>query len=222
MKVQLISITQVDSQRQQLGHTSPEQLIIYCARVSNPAGQSNTETAPKLLRYLIKHKHWSPFDMVDMTVEIETSRAISAQIIRHWSFDFQEFSQRYAELPGFEFYTARRADSKNRQNSTDDLPEETQKWWIETQTEVQMFTKACYEAALARDIAKESARFLLPISAKTRLYMKGSVRSWMFYLQTRLAPSTQKEHREIAQEIELLFKENFPITWEAMFGDYNV
>lgn len=216
MNVRLISLTQPliqteDQQAPEGWRMTPEELIVYTARVSNPANQMNMETAPKLIAYLVKHKHWSPFEMASMTIEIETSRAIAAQILRHRSFAFQEFSQRYAEASlGFETYEARRQDTKNRQNSIDDLPEETKAWFLEAQRGQQAESEDLYQAALNKGIAKEQARFLLPLSTSTRLYMTGSIRSWIHYLQVRLEKGTQKEHREIAVGIYELFSQNFP------------
>lgn len=209
MKVSLVSVTKPEFP--ELADGTPEDLITYCARVSNPANQLNTETSPRLLRYLIQHKHWSPFEMVDMTVEIETSRAIASQLLRHRSFSFQEFSQRYSTIgAGYECVQARRQDAKNRQNSFDDLPDDIKEWFRDTQ---EWFWDRAYEAygeALDKGVAKECARFLLPLSTTTRLYMKGSVRSWIHYLQVRLDPSTQKEHRDVAEAIAKIFEEQFP------------
>jgi thymidylate synthase (FAD) len=196
---------------------SSEDLMVYTARVSSPQNQANLNTGARLLRYCMKNGHWSVFEQADMTVEIETSRAISAQILRHRSFSFQEFSQRYAEVTGFEIYPARRQDQKNRQNSTDDLPEFTKEWFIAAQESIQRHARQLYEDALKAGVAKECARFLLPMSATTRLYMKGSVRSWIHYFKVRGDPSTQQEHREIAQAIqEQLFNPAFPTTAAAL------
>lgn len=202
MKVKLISVTP-DSER----------IIMYCARVSNPANQDSN--SPGLLSYCIKHGHWSIFEMADMCVEIETSRAISAQILRHKSFFFQEFSQRYAEAQGFETYPARRQDNKNRQNSIDDMSLEDQEWFSIAQHETQVLAERKYNEALRRGIAKEQARFLLPMSTTTKIYMKGSLRSWIHYLDLRCDVATQLEHREIANEIKKLFCEQFPILAKA-------
>lgn len=190
-----------------------EKIILYCARVSNPKNQDSDNT--KLLDYCIKHQHWSVFEMADMTVEIETSRAISAQILRHKSFSFQEFSQRYAEATEFETYEARRQDDKNRQNSIDDLPINIQEWF---KWKSEMLHQEClmaYEWALQAGIAKECARFLLPMSTKTKLYMKGSVRSWIHYLDLRTGNGTQKEHKDIALAIREIFCIQFPVIAQA-------
>lgn len=213
MNVRLISVTspQIDIDGQE---TTPEGLIAYCARVSSPH-QENPDYAG-LLRYCIKNKHWSVFEMVDMTVEITTSRAIAQQILRHRSFQFQEFSQRYAKVQQAEKYEARRQDQKNRQNSIDDLSKETQLWFKSAQSEIELRAFQLYEEALEKGIAKECARFLLPLATQTRLYMKGSVRSWIHYLEVRCDPSTQKEHREIADAIKALFVQEFPIVSEAL------
>lgn len=190
---------------------SAEQLIEYTARVSNPAGQEKYNTSFKLLKYLIENNHISPLEMVDFTVEIETSRAIAAQILRHWSFSFQEFSQRYAQASEYVEYPARRQDDKNRQNSIDDMSEEDKLWFAEAQMKVWTDSKALYDEAINKGIAKEQARFLLPLNTKTRLYMKGSIRDWYFYLRLRSANGTQKEHMDIAKAIiEEVFKPNFP------------
>ena len=150
-----------------------------------------------------------------MTCEIETSRAISAQILRHRSFTFQEFSQRYSEVTGFETYEARRQDTKNRQNSIDDMSENDSQWFLYAQSKVQKFCEEQYKMALAKGIAKEQSRFLLPMSTSTRLYMSGSVRSWLHYLESRTHPSTQLEHRLIAEEIKKIFIKELPIIAEA-------
>ncbi len=157
--------------------------MAYCARVSSPHQESTDYE--KLLAYCIAHKHWSIFEMADMTVEIVTSRAISPQILRHKSFQFQEFSQRYAQAQAIEHYTPRRQDMKNRQNSLDDLPPETVAWFDEAQERVAMESMALYEEALEKGIAKECARALLPLATQTKLYMKGSIRSWIHYLEVR-------------------------------------
>lgn len=201
--------------------TTPEaeQNIMYCARVSNPKNQGSENT--KLLNYCINHGHWSIFEMANMCVEIETSRAISAQILRHRSFSFQEFSQRYKEITAFddsfEIYPARSQDLKNRQNSIDNMSEDDRLWFEAAQLDLQDSAIKAYEEALNRGIAKEQARFLLPINAKTRLYMNGTVRSWLHYLKLRCGNGTQKEHMDIAKEIrDNIFIKEFPIISEAM------
>jgi thymidylate synthase (FAD) len=154
--------------------------------------------------------------MADMTVEIETSRAIAQQILRHGSFKFQEFSQRYSVITGFETYNARSQDLKNRQNSVDNMSEETKGWFLEAQQKLQEKAQMYYESALSLGIAKEQARFLLPLSTTTKMYMKGSIRSWITYLQVRLDVSTQKEHRDIAEKIKEIFIQQLPTVAEAM------
>jgi thymidylate synthase (FAD) len=190
-----------------------EKLIAYCARVSSPK-QENPDYE-KLLTYCLKNNHVSIFEMATMCVEITTSRAISAQILRHKSFSFQEFSQRYAEVPDFQFYDARRQDTKNRQNSIDDLPQETNDWFIEAQTKVVELSHTLYHEALTKGIAKESARFLLPLSTETKLYMHGNLRSWLMYCSVRMDKSTQLEHREIAVRCWEIFKQEFPVIAKA-------
>ena len=198
MKTRLISIT-----------PKAEQIIAYCARVSSPY-QDNPKIE-SLLAYCVKHGHWSIFEMADMTVEIVTSRAIATQLLRHKSFFFQEFSQRYAKVQSFELYEARRQDINNRQNSIDDLPSSTKKWFISAQEKVHALAETMYKLALEEGVAKEQARFLLPMSSTTRLYMKGNVRSWIHYLQLRRAVDTQKEHRDIADNIWEIFKKELPV-----------
>ena len=204
--VKLISVTQGAGDL--LGKTAQE-LIAFTARVSNPSNQMNSETAPKLLKYLLKNKHWSPLEMAHMTVEITTSRAIAQQILRHRSFSFQEFSQRYAEATNFVAYEARRKDSKNRQNSIDDMSIDDMEYFEAAQIKIQEFSMLHYAEALRRGIAKEQARFLLPLSTQTKLYMCGSVRSWVHYLELRTGNGTQKEHRDIAFGIQQIFIEQF-------------
>lgn len=188
-----------------------EKTMLYVARVSNPANQNSENT--KLLDYCIKHSHWSVFEMADLTVEIETSRAIAAQILRHRSFTFQEFSQRYAEVAddAFEMYPARSQDFKNRQNSIDNMTPEDQQWFQEAQNTVIQNSKTLYKEAIKRGVAKEQARFLLPLSTRTKLYMKGNVRSWIHYLDLRCSNGTQLEHKQIADAIKILFTKEFPV-----------
>jgi thymidylate synthase (FAD) len=201
------------------GTPDAEQMILYMARVSNPKNQKSGKVS--LLRYLIEHQHWSPFEMASMCVEINTSRAISAQILRHRSFSFQEFSQRYAEVPQEEIHIPRprSQDPKNRQNSIDNLPSDVIDWWMDTVRDHWATTRDLYAEALAKGIAKEVARFLLPLSTTTKLYMTGTLRSWIHYLAVRTSPDTQLEHREIAQEISTIFAEEFPIIYDAIKGE---
>jgi len=179
-----------------------EAFIAYTARVSNPSNQHNTLTAPKLLKYLIKNKHWSPFEMVSVTMDIQTTRDIAHQIIRHRSFSFQEFSQRYADPTkdmGFVRREARLQDAKNRQNSIDVDDNELQDWWKTWQDVIVKNASDAYELAISSGIAKEQARAVLPEGlTKTRLYMSGTLRSWIHYIDVRATEGTQKEHRDIA------------------------
>jgi thymidylate synthase (FAD) len=192
-----------------------EKIIGYCARVSNPKNQNNKNVAG-LLKYCIKHGHWSIFEMANMVIEINTTRDISAQIIRHRSFSFQEFSQRYAEATDVEFSEPRRQDNKNRQNSFDDLPEDIKLWWQENQATSYGYAQKIYKEALQKGIAKECARKILPMNTKTKVYMNGTIRSWMHYFNLRCAPETQLEHREIACSIRDIFKEQLPIIGELI------
>jgi thymidylate synthase (FAD) len=195
MNVKLISYTQGAD-----GKNLLEQ-VAFAARVSNPANQNNSETSEKLVRYLIKNQHWSPLEMVSICLEIDTTRDIARQILRHRSFSFQEFSQRYADASqlGFELKEARLQDTKNRQNSivTDNLALQT--WWEERQKRVLEESKNAYEWALTNGIAKEQARAVLPEGMTgSRLYMNGTLRSWVHYIQLRSANGTQKEHQDVA------------------------
>jgi len=213
MKVRLIAVTNplVEIQHEKL---SPEGLIAYCARVSSPH-QENLDYE-KLLAYCIKNRHWSIFEMVDMTVEIVTSRAISPQILRHRSFVFQEFSQRYAKVNNFETCSPRRQDSNNRQHSINDLDASTTRWFTDAQEEIRALSVEKYNEALEKGIARECARMLLPLNTQTKLYMKGSVRSWIHYIEVRTDAGTQKEHRDIAQEVRDIFITQFPVTASAL------
>ena len=199
------------------GVESAEQLIAYAARVSAPQNQMSHASAPKLLKYCLNHGHYSVFETVGMTVEIKTTRAIAAQVLRHRSFTFQEFSQRYAKvdvtIPPVE---ARLQDTKNRQNSivTDDI--ELHQWFSDEQQKLYEKSVELYEKALEKGVAKESARFVLPLSTPTTLYMTGNVRSWIFYINLRAGNGTQKEHADIANSIKQIFKENFPNISECL------
>lgn len=185
------------------GLETPQHLVAYCARVSNPKNQNNHDTADRLIRYLIRNKHWSPLEMVDVTFEIEIPRDIGRQILRHRSFTFQEFSQRYAEMIGFGSpRECRLQDEANRQNSLPCLDEELNAWWAQEQQGVMNHCGSVYWEAIRRGIAKETARVILPEGlTMSRMYMKGSLRSWIHYLEVRKDPSTQKEHRDIALAI---------------------
>ena len=188
-----------------------EELVARMARVSNPANQNNPASAPKLLKYLIDNKHWSPFEMVNMCVEIKTTRDIARQILRHRSFSFQEFSQRYAVAQGFELSEARLQDQKNRQNSLETEDRQLAYWWEGAQRRVLQEAQFMYESALAKGIAKEQARKLLPEGmTQSNMYMNGTLRSWMHYVDIRCDKATQKEHREVAEQIRGIMYEQFP------------
>lgn len=196
-----------------------EKLIAYCARVSNPNNQNNDNYA-KLLKYCIDHQHWSVFEHGFMTIEINTTRGIAAQILRHRSFTFQEFSQRYADTTllsdEIELFELRRQDNKNRQNSIDDISPELKVKWNTRLREHFSKSKAIYDAMLKDGVAKECARFLLPLATPTRLYMSGSIRSFIHWILLRSGNGTQKEHMLIANSAKDIFKEQFPITAEAL------
>lgn len=196
-------------------HHTPggDDLVAYMARVSNPNNQNNTKTSEKLIKYLIKHQHWSPFEMVSMCVEINTTRSVAAQILRHRSFSFQEFSQRYSEVdllgsplqPEF-----RLQDSKNRQNSIDGtIPGEP--WYRKEIDDLYNTSLGLYNRLLAKGIAKEVARDILPLSSPTRMYMHGTLRSWIHYVQLRDGNGTQREHQYIAQQVKELLAEYYPL-----------
>ena len=188
-----------------------EELVARMARVSNPANQNNPASAPKLLKYLIDNKHWSPFEMVNMCVEIKTTRDIARQIIRHRSFSFQEFSQRYAVATDFEVSEARLQDLKNRQNSLETEDRQLAYWWEGAQRRVLQEAKFMYESALAKGIAKEQARKLLPEGmTQSSMYMNGTLRSWMHYVDIRCDKATQKEHRDVAEQVRGIMIEQFP------------
>lgn len=198
-----------------------EKLMSYCARVSNPNNQDSDNYA-KLLAYCIKNKHWSIFEMASMGLEVNTTRGIAAQILRHRSFNFQEFSQRYAdttllaeEIPLFEL---RRQDDKNRQNSIDDISDEIRYKWNSKIREHFSKAKALYDGMIADGIAKECARFILPLATPTRLYVYGNIRSWITYIALREKHGTQKEHMIIAKECKRIFSEQFPIITESLGG----
>ena len=196
MKVELLSYTQP---AERFADNMTE-LIAWCARVSNPSNQANHETSEKLIKYLIKHKHWSPLEMVNVCLEIETTRDIARQILRHRSFSFQEFSQRYAVADlGFEFKEARLQDDKNRQNSIETDDADLELFWKNHQKDVAEIAQKSYDWAIENGIAKEQARAVLPEGMTvSRLYMNGTLRSWVHYIQLRSGVETQKEHREVA------------------------
>lgn len=202
MSVELVRIT-----------PDAERLILYIARVS-----SNQENAdPGLLRFLIRQKHWSPFEMAHMVLEFNTSRAIGRQMIRHGKgFSFQEFSQRYASPDGYVSSNARRQADSNRQSSVDDLPQVTRAWWLAAQAKTYLQSAALYQESLDRGIARECARLLLPEFTRTKIYMAGSVRSWIHYIQQRIEQDTQLEHRELAVGAQRIFCKELPVIADAL------
>jgi thymidylate synthase (FAD) len=213
MSARLISVTSPRI----AGVENAEQLIAYVARVSNPQNQMSHASAPKLLKYCLNHGHYSVFETASMTVEIKTTRAIAAQILRHRSFTFQEFSQRYSKvdltIPSVE---ARLQDNKNRQNSIQTNDIELHQWFSDEQQKLYEKSTELYEKAIEKGIAKESARFVLPLSTPTTLYMTSNIRDWIFYIKTRSSNGTQREHADIANAIKQIFKEEFPIISEAL------
>jgi thymidylate synthase (FAD) len=223
LKVTLVSSSQPSAELQAQGIVNCQELVAYCARVSNPSNQTNTDTSEKLIRYLIKHKHWSPLEMVSACVEIETTRDIARQILRHRSFSFQEFSQRYAVADlGWELKEARLQDTKNRQNSISlsglTLTEQNlMEQWKVKQEQLIQDAEYAYDWALENGIAKEQARAVLPEGLTvSRLYMQGTLRSWLHYIELRSGPETQKEHREIAQACAQALKTIFPMVQEFL------
>jgi thymidylate synthase (FAD) len=214
MKVRLISYTAPSQELISCGIETTQDLVSFCARVSNPSNQYNSETSEKLIKYLIRNKHWSPLEVSSVCLEIETTRDIARQILRHRSFTFQEFSQRYADPVkelSFEVSEARLQDSKNRQNSIDVDDGELQIAWRKVQSDVIDQAKKSYEWAVNNGIAKELARKVLPEGlTASRMYVNGTIRSWIHYIETRSDPATQKEHREIALECAKAIAEIFP------------
>ena len=219
MPAKIIALTQ-PLINTETGPMSVDEFIAYVARVSNPSNQNNTLTAPKLLKYLAKHKHWSPFEMVNVVMEINTTRDIGRQILRHRSFSFQEFSQRYADPTqdmGFVTREARLQDTKNRQNSIETSDEALQQDWEYIQSNLIESAKTVYHWAIDNGIAKEQARAVLPEGLiLSRMYMAGSLRSWIHYCQVRTDVSTQKEHREIALDAWYQITEAFPSLKDAL------
>ena len=220
MDVRLLSYSQPTAEFKELGIADAQELIAYCARVSNPSNQLNTETSEKLIRYLVKHQHWSPLEMVSACIEITTTRDIARQILRHRSFSFQEFSQRYADPTkdlSFVLRDARLQDTKNRQNSTDlDLSNagqrELSRLWLEKQQEVIRAAIDAYTWAVTNGIAKEQARAVLPEGiTESRLYMNGTLRSWIHFIELRSANGTQKEHQEVAVACAKVIATVFPM-----------
>ena len=218
LKVRLVSYSKASSELENDGLSDVQELIGYCARVSNPSNQLNTETSEKLIRYLIKHQHWSPLEMVSACLEVETTRDIARQMLRHRSFSFQEFSQRYADPTqdlSFVLREARLQDTKNRQNSiaTENLALQT--FWETQQKRVLDAAKSAYDWAIENGIAKEQARAVLPEGLTvSRLYMNGTLRSWVHFIELRSANGTQKEHQLIAIECARVIAEIFPMASE--------
>lgn len=212
MKIQLISYSKTPF----IGEDNILDLVAYCAKVSNPGNQQNIETNEKLVRYLIKNNHWSPFEMANICLEIETTRDIARQILRHRSFSFQEFSQRYAVADlGFQNKDARLQDFKNRQNSIETDNEELQNEWLEKQEQINLAASEAYKWALENGIAKEQARAVLPEGTTvSRLYMNGTLRSWIHYIQLRSGNGTQKEHKEVAIACANAISKVFPMIFE--------
>jgi len=210
MEVKLISLTKpVD----ELLMENSDELVAFIARVSNPENQMNHETAPRLLNYLTEHKHWSPYEMVDFTVEIKTSRAIAAQILRHRSFCFQEFSQRYSAATEIEPIELRKKAEKNRQSSAEVIDEPVINNVVKLAINHSVQT---YDKLISQGVAKEQARMVLPLATQSTLYMKGSLRSWIHYIDLRTKEDTQKEHRLIAEKIKNIFIDQFPIVAKAI------
>jgi thymidylate synthase (FAD) len=215
MKVRLISYSKPARGMYEEGLMDAQELIAFCARVSNPSNQFNMETADKLIRYLIKHKHWSPLEMVSACLEIETTRDIARQILRHRSFSFQEFSQRYADPTkdlDFVLREARLQDEKNRQNSVDTNDAALKAWWDAKQKFIIDTVRQTYTEAIEKGIAKEQARAILPEgNTVSRLYMNGTLRSWIHFIDLRSGNGTQKEHMEVARECAKIIAEAFPM-----------
>lgn len=218
MNVKLISYSKPSRAMYEEGLMDAQELIAFCARVSNPSNQFNMDTADKLIRYLIKHKHWSPLEMVSACLEIETTRDIARQILRHRSFSFQEFSQRYADPTkdlSFVLREARLQDTKNRQNSieTDDVA--LKAWWDAKQKFLIDYVRTTYAEAIEKGIAKEQARAILPEgNTVSRMYMNGTLRSWIHFIELRSSNGTQKEHMEVARECARVISELFPMASE--------
>ena len=223
MKVSLVSSSQPSAELAAQGIVNAQELVAFCARVSNPANQTNTDTSEKLIRYLIKHRHWSPLEMVSACLEIETTRDIARQILRHRSFSFQEFSQRYAVADlGWELKETRLQDTKNRQNSIAlsglTLKEQNlMEQWKGKQEQLIQDAEYAYDWAITNGIAKEQARAVLPEGLTvSRLYMQGTLRSWLHYIELRSGPETQKEHRQVAQACAGALESIFPMVTEFL------
>ena len=218
MKVRLISYSQPTDEIKNEGIQNVQDLIAFCARVSNPANQYNTETSEKLIKYLIKHKHWSPLEVTSACMEIETTRDIARQILRHRSFSFQEFSQRYADPTkdlDFDIREARLQDTVNRQNSIETDDRELKRIWHEKQQDVIRASRNAYQWAINAGIAKEQARAVLPEGLTvSRMYMNGTLRSWIHFIEIRSGNGTQKEHMEVARECACAIAAIFPMVEE--------
>jgi thymidylate synthase (FAD) len=218
MRAKLVGVTSPFA-----GHNSAEDMIVYMARVSNPNNQGMTRGDEKLIRYLIKNQHWSPFEMVNVVMEINTTRDIARQILRHRSFSFQEFSQRYADPTkdlGFELREARLQDLKNRQNSIENKDGELASAWKIKQVNLISEAKAAYDWAIENGIAKEQARSILPEgNTQSRMYMNGTLRSWIHYCQLRMSNGTQKEHMEVAKDCWRIIADNFPNVVNAVLEE---
>jgi len=232
MKVRLIAVTQPEPGVFEDGEGTCEDLTTYIARVSNPENQANKETYPKLIGHLIGHKHWSPFDMTNMVIEVVTSKAISIQILRHWSIHPQEFSQRYAVVENIEDIKLRTQAVKNRQSSigvigtisdngmtlshdtTTPINEELQ-WWLDESAENIRRSLQLYKKGIELGIAKECARMILPMATATTMYLNGTIRSWMHYMDQRCDHHAQKEHRLIAEKVKIIFEQKFPNIFKA-------
>lgn len=215
MKVKLVSYSKPSQEFVNQGIEDVQDLIAFCARVSNPSNQFNTETADKLINYLVKHKHWSPLEMTSACLEVETTRDIARQFLRHRSFSFQEFSQRYADPTQdleFEIREARLQDQKNRQNSVEVDDPELERWWSDEQRRLLWMTKRSYAEAIKKGIAKEQARAILPEgNTVSRMYVNGTLRSWVHYCELRSDNGTQKEHMEVARACATAIAEIFPL-----------
>ena len=220
MNVRMISYSKPSREMYDEGLVDVQELVAFCARVSNPSNQFNTDTSEKLIKYLIKHQHWSPLEMVSACLEIETTRDIARQMLRHRSFSFQEFSQRYADPTkdlSFVLREARLQDTKNRQNSVENENLALAAWWEERQKRVIEEAKNAYEWAITNGIAKEQARAVLPEGLTvSRLYMNGTLRSWIHFIELRSANGTQKEHQEVARECAKVIAEVFPLANELV------
>jgi thymidylate synthase (FAD) len=220
MNVRMVSYSKPSDEMFEEGLVDVQELVAFCARVSNPSNQFNTDTSEKLIKYLIKHQHWSPLEMVSACLEIETTRDIARQILRHRSFSFQEFSQRYADPTkdlSFVLREARLQDTKNRQNSVENTNLSLATWWEERQRRVIREAEGAYAWAIENGIAKEQARAVLPEGLTvSRLYMNGTIRSWIHFIELRSANGTQKEHQEVARQCAKVIAEVFPLANELV------